>query len=544
MADIKPDASGVYSKAKADSIFNSLNKVLANESNAAQITANLIDYCDNDSDVTAYTPPTGGGPYYGFERPCIYISELAYKITNGTCPGPPPGYTPISCVAHSYAIELFKPYTEDAEPDTSQKWQLKVDSIVVEGPIDWTKGSNRFHVVVLEDSNVPYISGSSLNNTNDVNGPSPPTHNTDVLPPDALVELQREVPSGSGNYITVDSTSFSLFSGFGPDGTTHNVEKNIAVDKCIRNLWDSSSGTTPTLGSMNAGKTDDHIYIQAHPANKGFTNVGEIGTIFRKSAYPVTHPPVANWIASADTEADVRVNLAGSHYQRIFDYLTVFDPTHDTINNDNDAWTNETEPNKTPEFKIPGRININTAPWYVIAQLPWMTNHLPTGKKCDLAKAIIAYRDKLDIPVNYSGSNGRYNALKNQNRLDPSIGSANIREDLGFESIGELNFVLGYDDAYRIDYYATASSAGDLAQYPDLTPGDNSADDFEERDVIFSRISNLITVRSDVFTAYILVRIGPDGPQKRVIAILDRSDIYSARDKVKIVALWPVPDSR
>ena len=49
--------------------------------------------------------------------------------------------------------------------------------------------------------------------------------------------------------------------------------------------------------------------------------------------------------------------------------------------------------------------------------------------------------------------------------------------------------------------------------------------DFEERDVIFSRASNLATVRSDLFTAYILVRIGTDGPQKRVLAILDRSEV-------------------
>ena len=73
---------------------------------------------------------------------------------------------------------------------------------------------------------------------------------------------------------------------------------------------------------------------------------------------------------------------------------------------------------------------------------------------------------------------------------------------------------------------------------------DGSADDFEERDLIFARISDLVTVRSDVFTAYILVRIGKDGPQKRVIAILDRSQVASAADKVKIVALHPVPDPR
>ena len=91
-------------------------------------------------------------------------------------------------------------------------------------------------------------------------------------------------------------------------------------------------------------------------------------------------------------------------------------------------------------------------------------------------------------------------------------------------------------------YYALDSTG--LDDFPDLTSGDEAEDDFEERDVIFSRISNLVTVRSDVFTAYILVRIGTDGPQKRVIAILDRSDVYFAKDRVKVRALQQVPDPR
>ena len=73
---------------------------------------------------------------------------------------------------------------------------------------------------------------------------------------------------------------------------------------------------------------------------------------------------------------------------------------------------------------------------------------------------------------------------------------------------------------------------------------DGVGDAFEQRDAIFARISNLVTVRSDVFTAYILVRIGTDGPQKRVVAILDRSGVTPAGGKVKIIAIQQVPDAR
>jgi hypothetical protein len=69
-------------------------------------------------------------------------------------------------------------------------------------------------------------------------------------------------------------------------------------------------------------------------------------------------------------------------------------------------------------------------------------------------------------------------------------------------------------------------------------------DDFEERDLLFTRISNLVTVRSDVFTAYVLVRMGENGPQRRVVAVLDRSRVNRPGDKVRIAAQQLVPDPR
>jgi hypothetical protein len=184
-------------------------------------------------------------------------------------------------------------------------------------------------------------------------------------------------------------------------------------------------------------------------------------------------------------------------YQQVFKYLTVMDPC-------DHGWPGET--------RIKGRININTAPWYVIAQLPWISYHTPS---LDLARSIANYRDNTG----------------------------------GFRSIGELMNVVDSNispGTSSIAYYADKATPAGL-----LTPPDGAGDIFEQRDSIFARISNLVTVRSDVFTAYILVRIGTDGPQKRAIAILDRSRIipdssapggYSG--KVKIVAIQMVPDPR
>jgi DNA uptake protein ComE-like DNA-binding protein len=234
-----------------------------------------------------------------------------------------------------------------------------------------------------------------------------------------------------------------------------------------------------------------------------------------------------------DADEDlIRLNLADPLYTGLFQYITVFDPRVDGIDNDGDGrgWGSEFD---YDELKIPGRINVNTAPAHVIAQLPWMTD--------DIARTIVQYRDKLGI---YDPN--RHDEIRFDLGRETMVylRSDYVREYPGFASIGELNLIAGgYGDPNSIWKYALEPGPG--SAFPDLTTAygfdDGAYDDFEERDLIFSRISNLATVRSDVFTAYILVRLGTDGPQKRVVAILDRSDAYEGGNKVKIIALHPLP---
>jgi hypothetical protein len=264
-------------------------------------------------------------------------------------------------------------------------------------------------------------------------------------------------------------------------------------------------------------------------------------------------------------EHNVRLDLRNPLHRNVFQYLTVFDPNSDGINNDDDVVllsdgtvTALIDEGDGSEWRVPGRININTAPWYVLAQLPWVSQRSNQPFNYSLARAVVSYRDKLPVPVDYSI--GRYNAIIANSPLNDDFAASfppgSVREQPGFASIGELNFVIAGLNNFNIAEYALNDI--DLPGFPDLTTadddplpdaGDEVIDDFEERDVIFSRISNLVTVRSDVFTAYILVRIGTDGPQKRAVAILDRSGVnktnYNLPDgKVRIVALQYVPDPR
>jgi len=515
--------------ASAFDIYNKLlairsadpNNFLITDADAAQIAVNIKDYIDgNDPNLSpSHFDPDNDvsslfGTYYGFETPCIYISELAHKFTYYAVSG-----------EHwwSYAIELHKPYIGDDDP---VNWQLVIDNPPRTVPITWS-GTEQFHVIAWQHPSAPL----------DVNfmeiGPTAQSYDNSasdiIFQANSKIHLQRPV---DGTFITVDSIDCSsvpsspLTRWLAEDANENSFQRDITLHKCIRRLWDTSliNLNLQTLGRANGFvDTVNTQMIQAHPANKAFTNIGEIGMVFRRGAYYDPNTPAdrlsrIGYSTATDEEYEVRINLAETlanpDFQQLFKYLTVFDPAGDGIDNDGDGLSDILDIIE-PEWKVPGRINVNTAPWYVIAQLPWVSDQL--------AQTIVAYRDKFAL----TASGG---------------GDYTLRVGLpGLATIGQLNNVVDPNIYRSIDYYA--KDIGNLSGYPDLTE-DDVADDFEERDVIFSRISNLVTVRSDVFTAYILVRIGTDGPQKRVIAILDRSDVYSTAGKVKIVALHPVPDPR
>ena len=508
-----------------------------------QMAVNLIDYIDADDDVTVIDVNKMGMPvyYFGFETPCIYISELAQRFIH---------FDANTLDAKSYAIELYKPYWEDRFPSTDPNyaWRLFIVDTNTAIPIVWS-GSPRFHVIEWVDYNAPIeVNWSDVNGPNDVNEPNNPRtiqYSYISFSGGELIELQRRIPATS-EFLTVDYVWvpgpndsvgwLKVFDVNDINEKVHSYQRDIGglstnPNKLVRGrpiaigagLWSLDFGDIPlpSIGgpnpwvspeeAPNPPYTNPNFIIQAHPENRPFTNVGEIGKLFRKEAY--------RQVTRVDSDFTVKLDLAEPVLQRLFDYLTVIDPfEHGYI-----------DPNN-PETRIKGRININTAPWFVIAQLPWVSQRTNQATDYLLARSIVAYRDRTAIPgaVDYSTHSGLP----------------------GFRTIGELmdvNQIAPTDPNSSI--FAYAIDGIDQPGYPDLTTdpcllGDGATDDFEERDVIFSRISNLVTVRSDVFTAYILVRIGVDGPQKRIVAILDRSQVTPAGGNVKVIAIQSVPDPR
>jgi hypothetical protein len=471
---------------------------------AAQITANLRDYIDDDDEVTVIGG--GGGSltsaYYGFERPCIYISELAcrqVKDNSGT-------------VHSSFAIELYKPYFEDRDPKPDE-WSLKIhnpsDGKDFEVPLMWT-GSRRFHVVLAEDAAAPLSEGHLV--FTDANEP------VDTMPlyaynradyalepqtvdptafrfeEGATISLRRAVSNGA-YLMGVDLVKVPE-GWMAVDDTARSIQRDISPHKCVRRLWATGEQvSTPALGNSVGQFVDvEHPgFLQAHPANRPLTSIGELGMIFRENAYGVSEGALG---------ADALIDLANPLYSRLFNYLTVVDPARY-------PWLNRME------TRVMGRININTAPAFVLAQLPWMTY---VARPEDNTRPTPAAR------VLYAAGE----IVKHRSAHGPYRSTADLMRVAAMRALG----------SDELDNARTDTPMG-----PDPTP-DEARDDFEERDAIFARISDLVTVRSDVFTAYILVRIGETGPQKRVIAIFDRSQVGSTGDRVRVIALHPMPDPR
>jgi len=357
--------------------------------------------------------------------------------------------------------------------------------------------------------------------------------------------------------------------------------------------------------------------LRVKTQNDNLANIGEISNIIGVGAmvyehndndtYYITNADLwkiyldahGNDIPNENIELG-RIDLGQGCFQGLTQYFTVFNPFSDSVDNDGDGLSDNpaidgldndgdglidgADPDETfndigsnTEVAIAGRININTAPWFVIAQLPWINP--------ELAQAIVAYRDVTwDIGgvVNYGPRITGDPDLVDWNTwigLEPynfekprkfSMGydsaDPDINEMPGFRNSAELLNVThlvndtdtpplpatGYAALYDIRQYGRDEDTGTPLNNNDIGDGDPGpvydedevVNDLRERDIIFQRISNLVTVRSDVFTAYILVRLGRDGPQKRMIAIFDRSNVFDGNQRPQLVALHPVPDPR
>jgi hypothetical protein len=252
---------------------------------------------------------------------------------------------------------------------------------------------------------------------------------------------------------------------------------------------------------------------------------------------------------------------------------------------------------------VSGRININTAPPNVLRTLPlltpakaswgngllWNTTWTQLNEEIDLASSILSYRDKgrrgilqgRDQSARFDEDAAENKAFAAVNRVteQEQLGRARanqmdgIREQPGFLSVGELACAIERDvddrglasgtrrgEKRNIDALGFNNPTRDPAgpnndrdglnslmfdQRPRVGPGpatiavDEVRNDFAERLQVLAALSNVTTVRSDVFACWFVMRgytqqdvegLGPDDPmapsiERRFLMIIDRSNV-------------------
>lgn len=325
--------------------------------------------------------------------------------------------------------------------------------------------------------------------------------------------------------------------------TTYELN-SISADSAMATACDQTDGQQPIVSQGATGQ------IIAE-------NVGRFAPIDKTDAGLATAPAPVDDFAFAPTTGPINPTWRYHWATRLFDFLTVQAPQDDYFPNV-DPWLNDLNypsstyrytpattagpplpvanispgaanaglfspnpalpPNAASEDTAPvdGLVNINTAPWRVLAAIPWVP---ATQANYRVANATIAvglarYRDVDDL----SGSNRPHGPFRNL-----------------FE-LGEAKISTAGGKSLR-DILLTANSANFSLAQGNLTPLNGSssgvAGDFQALFNTITRVSNLVTTRSDSYTAYILVQGWRNAEtaaphlvvQRRAAVIIDRSGV-------------------
>ena len=196
--------------------------------------------------------------------------------------------------------------------------------------------------------------------------------------------------------------------------------------------------------------------------------------------------------------------------------------------------------------RIYGRININTAPWEVLRQLPWPTEFTLdingdddtddpgetfSVEPNDAVDYIIAYRDRKLSPgdvYDYAAGRSVATGIANLRSAQDAAG-VDISNCDGYLTAGEAAIPLA---DYANEVMIGALTLDQLRQLPDYAAA---------RDGMYRAVSNLITTRSDTFAANIIVQLRDAKTPGRVkytwryVAVIDRSNCGSSGDTPAVI---------
>jgi hypothetical protein len=153
---------------------------------------------------------------------------------------------------------------------------------------------------------------------------------------------------------------------------------------------------------------------------------------------------------------------------------------------------------------VDGLININTASWQVLSQLPMIPSssqsyHALNLEMRSLAKAI----------VNWRNQHGPFMSIYDLNSVldGKGIGFQNEEHTLTLSNVSSQQGILTPPDP----------------NFPSVTPvATGISEDFQADDVALARISNMITTRSDTFTVYIVLQGWANAGTTNAVPVITR----------------------
>jgi len=312
-----------------------------------QLAVNIKDFIDSDSIVTTYDDPSvPGDTYYGVER-TPYINEVEAQVNGATSSG------------NGKFIELFNPY--DAAIDLTN-WTI-TGTTMPQVTLTGTIGSQNYYVVA--DDSAAYVTFAYEG----VTTPDQEDPNINSLENNGEVLTLRD---DSNNIVQV--TDYGIANNNKSRQLNDPRPAPLENDKGLssidsNNPWRWNDEITITAGSNNNNfdptKGDDgwESTTPTHwdsfiVANRRFSNKGYIGFIHNGRQW-----------SSFLIDSSIA-------YPNVFQYFTVIDPSMDNIDNDGDGDIDSADTGSQSgdfdgqEHRIPGLINVNTAPENVLLSLP------------------------------------------------------------------------------------------------------------------------------------------------------------------------------
>ncbi|MCK4850141.1 MAG: lamin tail domain-containing protein, partial [Phycisphaerae bacterium] len=522
---------------------------------AAQFLVNLVDYVDNDNEnievidpgdtrivdfgaLPAGLAPTNA-PYYGTDNQPI-ISEV-YVEWHYTHDGNPPdpisgNYTYILDAAdlssdHAYAVELYNPTDQAIDLDN---WDLYINgtSYTLNSPPLIPAGG---FLTLHGNLAVAVSSGNPFQLNNLVITPSQPIRLRRPWPSASSISTMVGVDRFDGTTIaspaptvlsdepppTIVRTEYSERSGryipFG-SGPPNPLEPVIATFR------PSVSGTAPkVLGDYPTTDIGGGQGGQIVLRNGELHSLGELFYVARVANTASGVELIVAMEGQSDGDSDYRLDLnLGSTGREILQYLTLRTGLNDGADNDGDRHVDDNDnmdDGVTPasdesianEARVPGLININTAPVEVIEALHYYYGSTTADQ--------VRVGDWFKTVIRPGG--GRF--VSTGEFADLCSGAAG-------------GFWQSKDEVLDSDGVTPLGS-------PDGITVDN-----EQKLFHFTNVANLISVRSDVFVVYITIQASDrDGDfdnstaTLRTMAIVDRSFCLQPYDDTGKVDMTTMP---